>query len=262
MDRIVFRPGKTTRTLFAVLGALVLLHLLVVFCHLVLHVRVTALTQLVDLDLESNLPTFFNSALFFIAAFLFGLHGRMASGSLKRGWFTMAAVFIFLGVDESSQVHEKFMSFTNNLLHRAGTGDGAGGWLFQAWVIPYVAALLVLAAVLARWFLKLDAPLRRGLVISGAVYVAGAVFMEMAGGKLALALPAREASLFPWLPCELYGDPSGCWLFMEPGYIALYTLEETLEMTGLILCVRALLMAFEARNERVFVAVESGERAR
>jgi hypothetical protein len=42
---------------------------------------------------------------------------------------------------------------------------------------------------------------------------------------------------------------------MEPRYIILYTLEETCEMTGLILAIRALLQAFEDKQLRVSISV-------
>lgn len=247
---------QTTRYLFLILGALLALHLWVAFCHLVLHWKVEAMTQLVDLDLEANLPTFFNVSLFFIAAALFYLHGRAEQGAHRRGWFVMAWVFCFLGVDEGSQIHEKFMLFTIRLMNHGHQDAGGLGWFYYAWVIPYGLATIALVVILSGWLLKLRPELRRSLLISGAVYVFGAIFLEMAGGKLARTLPYHDASNFPWLPCNVYDDPASCWLYMEPKYIFLYTMEETCEMTGLILCIRALLKAFEAKHLQVALTVE------
>lgn len=259
MKRIVFPARKTTRILFLILGVLVVLHLFVAFCHLVLHVRVGALTELVDLDLESNLPTFFNALLFFVGSALLYLHGRAGDAKQGKGWAAMALIFVFLGLDEGSQIHEKFMGFTQRLLARGQIGEEAGSWLLNAWVVPYVLALGVLAFILWRWFWRLAPSLRKGLLISGGVYVFGAVGMEMAGSKLIATLPGQDASAFPWLPCDLYGDPSGCWLFMEPRYILLYTLEEVGEMTGLILCIRTLLRHFEANGTQLSLSLAKAE---
>jgi hypothetical protein len=109
--------------------------------------------------------------------------------------------------------------------------------------------------VLSPWLIKLSPVTRKRLVLSGLVYVFGAIFLEMAGGKLSRVLPFRDPSNFPWLPCEIYDDPMACWMYMEPSYIALYTLEELCEMTGLILCIRALLKAFEAEQLHVKLVV-------
>ncbi len=263
MHTIEFRSGKATRVLFTVLAILLALHFTVAFSHLVLHLRVAALSQLADLDLESNLPTFFNCGLFFLAAPLFYLHGRSASPKDRRGWFVMAGIFVFLGIDEGSQIHEKLMNVTNRLLHDSGAGGPAMDWLFFAWVIPYGLALLGLVAVLFRWFTQMEPKLRRNLVISGVVYVSGAIVMEMIGSKVLMSIAPKDVSAYPWMPCEVYGDPSGCWAFMEPGYVALYTVEETLEMTGLILCIRALLQAFERNGQRLSLnlAGEASQRA-
>ena len=261
MHQILFRSRATTRLLFTILGVLVMLHLFVAFCHLVMHWKVEALTQLVDLDLEANLPTFFNVSLFFIASALFYLHGKAAEGKQTHGWMLMAAVFIFLGFDEGSQIHEKFMLFTLRLLDHGKQDGGDLGWFYYAWVIPYGLATIGLVLMLSKWLFNLKPALRNGLIISGIVYVFGAVFLEMAGGKLARTLPYKDASLFPWLPCDSYDDPSGCWLYMEPRYIILYTMEEICEMTGLILCIRILLKAFEAMRLKVNLTVAPDKEA-
>lgn len=251
MHTIEFNSRKTTRLLFTVLGILVVLHLIVAFCHVVLHWRLEALTQLLDLDLESNVPTFFNALLFFIAAALFYMHGKAALPKMRMGWHVMAGVFVFLGFDEGSQIHEKFMLVTLRLLNNGSQTGTDLGWFYYAWVIPYGLAAIALVLVLSRWLLALPPAVRNGLVLSGIVYVFGAVFLEMAGAKLIRTLPFQDASLFPWMPCEVYEDPSSCWMYMDARYIALYTLEETFEMIGLILCIHYLLKAFETSRMKV-----------
>lgn len=254
MHQILFRSHAATRILFIVLGVLVLLSLGVAFCHLVLHWRVEALTQLADVDMESNLPTFFNVFLFFIAGMLFFLHGKVAEGKHRRGWMLMALVFLFLGIDEGSQIHEKLMFITLRTLH-IGKDGGDLSWFYYAWVIPYGLAVIALALALSRWLFHISPALRKNLFISGAVYVFGAIFLEMAGSRLSRTLPFQDASNYPWMPCDVYGGTGACWLYMEPRYILLYTLEETFEMTGLILCIRALLKAFEAKKLNVTLMV-------
>lgn len=262
MQQVLFSSARITRWAFIALGVLLALHLSVAFCHLVLHVKVEALTQLADVDLEANLPTFFNVSLFFFGAALFHLYGRTVVAKERKGWTLIALVFLFLGVDEGSQIHEKFMLFTLRLMSH-GHNEGADpGWFYYAWVIPYGIATFALVLLLSRWLFSLEPSLRKRLIISGAVYVFGAIFLEMAGGKLARTLPYSAPSNFPWLPCDLYEDPASCWMYMEPRYIILYTLEETCEMTGLILCIRALLKAFEHKGLQLSLAISKSEPGR
>src|SRR5690606_23280057 len=173
-------------------------------------------------------------------AILFYLHGKTEAGKKRRGWYLMAVVFIFLGIDEGSQVHEKFMFFSQRLLNTGGIRTADLGWFYYSWVIPYGLAAAGLVLVLSRWLFNLPPKLRRGLILSGSIYLLGAVIMEMASGKASLAT-YHPPSDFPWLPCESYTDFANCWLYMDPAYITLYTLEEILEMTGLILAVHFLL---------------------
>jgi hypothetical protein len=247
-----------TRVLGLSTGILVLAHLIGVFCHLVLHTKAEAYMVLFDLDLEANLPTFFNSLLFFLCAGLMILKGLGRTHVLRRGWYTLAAVFMFLGIDEGSQIHEKFMLVTLRLLnHGAQTGTSMG-WLYYAWVIPYGAAAALLVMILGRWLWHLDPVLRKGLFLSGAVYVFGAVVMEMYSGKLAEgANPVMTAEQLSYIPCEIY--PAGsCHLYTSFAYIAAYTLEETCEMVGLILCIRMLVKALERRGDVVEIRLGAG----
>ena len=258
MNGLVIGPKRTTRILFLVLAFLVALSLFTSFCHLVLHRRVEALTMLADLDTEANLPTLYNVLLFFFGSVLFLLHSMGASVKAARGWKTMAGVFLFLGIDEGSQIHEKFVQFTKRLIDGSG-GETLGGWFYYAWVIPYGLAAIILVVLLSRWIMGLSPLLRKRLVISGIIYIFGAVVMEMAGGKLIQSLSPVDAANYPWMPCRVFGDPSDCWIFMEPRYIAMYTLEETCEMAGLILCIRALLLELADQRKQVAVVVASTE---
>ena len=250
MQGFFLDPKRTTRTLFVVLALLVALSLFTSFCHFVLHWRMEALTQLADLDTEANMPTLYNVLLFFFGAALFWVHGLQKDPKVARGWKTMALVFLFLGVDEGSQIHEKFMQFTKRLMEDSGS-DALGGWFYYAWVIPYGLAAFVLVLLLSHWLFGLSPTLRKRLIISGIIYVFGAVFMEMAGGKVIASMTPVDPANYPWMPCRVFGDTADCWIFMEPKYIAMYTLEETCEMAGLILCIRALLLEFAAQGKRL-----------
>ncbi|MBP8824817.1 MAG: hypothetical protein KBH07_14335, partial [Flavobacteriales bacterium] len=86
--------------------------------------------------------------------------------------------------------------------------------------------------------------------------VAGAIGFEMAGSKVGWTFTPQDSSLFPWMPCELYNDPSSCWLFMEPAYLFACTMEETLEMTGLILCIHFLMRQFERKGQQLVLSLE------
>jgi hypothetical protein len=206
------------------------------------------------MDLEANLPSFFNASLFFIGAALFHLHAKTAESRERAGWLLMAAVFIFLGIDEGSQVHEQFIQFTRRLIDNGDRSGRGLQWLYFAWIVPYGAALIGLGLLLFRWFFRLSPSLRKHLLISGAVYLFGAVCLEMVGGKVADGMLEAPATPYSSMILDVYG-PSSSPLYMDPLYIATYTLEETFEMTGLILCIGSLLRAFEAKHLQVSLSL-------
>jgi hypothetical protein len=232
--RTVLSPRRVTRTLLLVFLGLLLAHGVVQFAHMVLHRPFGALTLLFDMDLEDNMPTFFNCTLFFIGAALFFLSGQGMEKRAGRPWYVMALVFVFLGIDEGAQVHEQFMLVTLRLI---GWDHGHMGWLYYAWVIPYGIAAALLGVYMLRFLMRLPVTLRNGLFLSGVIYVLGAVVMEALSGKIA------EAAHDTDLPSNL-------------AYCMTITLEETLEMIGLILCIHTMMVSLAARAMRISVQLE------
>ncbi|MBX2978272.1 MAG: hypothetical protein KF905_03165 [Flavobacteriales bacterium] len=240
--------------LFAVLAGLLAMHTFVALSHLVFQNEVSALTVLFDMDREANVPTLFNVLLFFLGAVLFYLLGRAEQGRDRWAWRLMVFAFIFLGVDEGSQIHERFMLFTLRLMGHDGTTGAEMGFLYYAWIIPYFIAAVVLFGVLGRWLLRLEAQLRWGLLLSGAIFVFGAVFMESFSGNVAAGIVSNtwNPADHPSIPCHAY--PAGqCMLYADPLYVALYTMEEMMEMSGLILCAGFLMRGLERREAKVLL---------
>ncbi len=224
------------RVTFILLSAFVFLlvmHVLVQAGHIGLHWAMGAMTLLFDMDLENNMPAFFNAGLFFIAAALFYLAGRSERQVAPRPWYILAVVFLFLGIDEGSQVHEQFMIVTLKLI---GWNEHHMGWLYYAWTIPYVIATVALGAIMLPFVVKLPAATRTPLVLSGVIYVTGAVGMEMWSGKIA------EAAFDTDLPHNL-------------AYCSVITIEESLEMLGLILCIHTLMRVHEQRATSFAVTI-------
>jgi hypothetical protein len=93
-----------------------------------------------------------------------------------------------------------------------------GGFLRFAWVLPALVLLPALAAVFAGFLRRLE-PRRRGqFLLAGALYVAGAVGMEVVGGKVYFANGDEASAL----------------------YAVCFHLEETLELLGVSLFIAAL----------------------
>jgi len=151
------------------------------------HQSLFGLVRLLDLDEEANIPTYFSVLQLNIAAcllWMIGGHARRRADPYARHWMVLAAIFVFLGLDELAQVHEL-------LSHPLRMSMHVDGMLRYAWVIPYGALALVVGAAYLGFLMHL--PTRTGwlLVTSGLIYVGGAAGLEMYGGYLETKLGAE-----------------------------------------------------------------------
>ncbi len=174
----------------------------------------------VILDFEANLPTWFSTMLLAIVAVLFRIHAGAASRRESRYWNALAILFVVLSIDESISMHEMMTDPIRAM--------GARHLFHFAWVIPALAGLVVLTALIGPFLWRLPDPLRRRLFTSAVVFVSGAIGFEMIGG---------------WWS-EQHGT-------MNAIHGAIMTCEETMEITGLWLAVRALAADVESVTVRL-----------
>lgn len=172
---------------------------------------------LLHFDREQNLPTLFSVLLLLGAS---GLAVRQASAQpdqavLRTGWRIVATVLALMAIDEFASVHERVDAAMRYYL-------GTDFLPYAAWPIPYVLGLAALGAMLWRWLLALDRWQAVALLIAGTIYLGGAVGMEFIAGEYLTHIDPHHAGV-----TDLRRD-------------LLATLEETLEMTGLILLIQAL----------------------
>lgn len=170
------------------------------------------LVPLFSFNAEANIPTLFSSILMLIASALtFTIsQSYRSSGGPFLPWLGLTLIFLFLAIDEFASLHERLTLVMRETLNTSGL-------FFYAWVIPYGLALLLFLSLYVRFLLKLPRKIMFLFVLSGAVFVSGAIGFELLGGR-------HE---------ELHGTNN----FL---YSIYFTLEELLEMVGLILYIYAL----------------------
>ena len=176
--------------------------------------KASVLARLFLLDEEANVPTLFAFAQLSLCWVLLALVAvrRIASGEQHAVyWLFLAAIFFLMAFDEAASLHER------TIPHLRAALD-VGGWLYFAWVIPAIVFLGVLGAAYLRFLLALPRPIMRLFLLAGAIYVAGALVVEMPEGA--------------------YAQAHG---FKNVGFHLFATVEETLEMAGLAVFAYALL---------------------
>lgn len=221
------RPATVARRLTIIAAVLAVAH--VVF--FVLRYRydrdyVMGLAPLFDFQLENTMPSYFSALLLMAAAGLIAVIGlalRDARRPWWRHWLGMSLVFVFLSCDEMLALHERLMFPVRNAL-------GTSGLLYSAWVIPYGIAVLILGFIYLRFLLALYPKTRVRFLVAGALFMMGAVVLEVLSGA-------------EW---EQYQTRT---LLLE-GYILF---EDLFEMAGVIVFIWALLHEIGREGIRIGV---------
>lgn len=128
-----------------------------------------------DLDTEANLPTWFTTVLLFcssLCAALIAALRRHASAPLWPYWWAVSGIFLYLSVDEATQLHESW----GNIHPAIAQLDGV---FHYSWVVPALALVALSALIFAKFFFSLPQRTQRLLLLASAVYLLGAIGMEM-----------------------------------------------------------------------------------
>lgn len=217
----VIRVSRAVRFLVFVAGTLLLIHLLVLVAkHGLGHGRLLGAVRFFHFDEESNLPTWFSSVLALIGAALFSVLWRRfpLGGRRAHAWLLLSFCFVYISIDEVGLIHEQ-------LIVPVREQFGMSGPLYFAWVVPYGLAVLILAMAFVPFVRRLDSGDRGRFITAAVVYLTGALGGDLIGG---------------WLYESLEGQRT-------LAYDLVTTCEETLEMAGLILLIRAQLLMLRNR---------------
>ena len=185
------------------------------------HDGVYGLIRLFDLDEENNIPTFFSTSLLLIADLLLWIITivkRTSRAPYAFGWTILALIFLCLAVDEAASIHELLDRPVKELL-----GNRASGIFYYSWVIPSMAFTLFLGLFLSKFMLHLPTQTLSFFVLAAVLYIGGAIGVELIGGR--------------------YDEQHG---FQNLPYAMIVTIEEALEMAGLIVFIYALMTYIEA----------------
>lgn len=213
------------RRVLVVLGAIILV--LLVFSvtgrystHLLGHGRLLGFVHGFNVDGEGNVPAHFSALMLLSVSILAGVIAswvRRTDGLFYGHWVGLALIFAFLAADELNSFHEK-------LNRPMGALVDADGILYFAWVVPGMAVVALFGLAYARFFWHLPGRWKKLFVVSGVVFVSGAIGVELIGGWY----------VSHYDPTTFTGGPRFT-------YALIATVEEALEMIGIATFIYALL---------------------
>lgn len=176
---------------------------------------IQSVVRATNMDREGNLPSLFSASLLGLAALLLWLIRRVTPGARPsrdlRAWAGLSWIFVYLCTDEYMHLHEIIMDPFRDILQ-------ASGFLRYTWVIPYGAFCLLLLIWLWPFLRRLPPGSRSRFLWAGAIFLSGTLGTELISGQVETFLGVGNRFV-----------------------LALTTLEEGLEMLGIILFIAALL---------------------
>ncbi len=165
------------------------------------------LLTLLSLSYEGNLPTWYSAALLALCGGLLAVIANAAERERWR-WWLLCAGFFYISFDETVGIHEAVDAMFENTT----------GVFYFGWVLPAAAIVAVLGLLYLPFLRRLPRASRRRFVLSGAVYLTGALLLE--------------------LPLGLWTEHAGNENLV---YAAIDLVEESLEMIGASLFLVALI---------------------
>jgi len=228
---LILSPKNITRFFLIIVSILTLAHLVGLFFRFVLqHDYVYGIVPFFDLNGERNFPAMYSAVSMIVCAGFLGLIGlakRRSRQPYGFHWLGFGFIFLFLAVDEFLQLHDKLHEPMVNALDLSGL-------LFVGWVVPYAAAGIVLLGVYYKFLINLPKRTMIWFFASGFVFLAGAMGIEAVSGR----------------HIELYGR--------DTAYVLIYTLEEMLELAGILMFIYALASYIDTELKDLRIRITSG----
>ncbi len=136
--------------------------------------------QMLDLNAESTIPTWFASSQLLVTGFLFLIVGQTARArsEFSHVFFpSIGACFIALSMDEASGIHESITALLQKFSFFPRFTDGHG-----IWIPIYIVTALLLAALLRRDIFAMFLNFRKEALVLGfgiGVFIFGGIGLEI-----------------------------------------------------------------------------------
>ena len=145
--------------------------------------HVYGLARLFDVDREQSIPTWYATLSLALAAALLGVHAavsRRTRDGLGAYWLVLAVGFALMSIDEVATIHERLGGSLGDRM--VSSKEGA---FYFYWVAPALVLVAVVGLAFIHFLWCLPSATRWRLVGAGALFVGGAVGMEMVNGNTA-----------------------------------------------------------------------------
>ncbi len=220
--RIVFSTKRITRLLAVTVILLTIASFGVQYAKYCLgHGQLLGAVRVFDADREGNIPTWYSSITLLICAALLAVIAAFAKEKRNRHWLywaVLSAIFFYFSMDEAASIHELLILPLRTYLN-------ADSFFYWSWVVVGMAFVLVFLVAYFRFILSLPVGTRNLFVLAGFLFISGSIGMELVSGNYYC----------------LHGTK------MDLPYAIMTTIEEFLEMTGILIFIYALMVYLQSQ---------------
>lgn len=216
--KLTLKPTRILKVLLLIILFLLVANIIGIYSYFRYDSLYGDIVQFFDFDTEFNIPTYFSSVILLFSSVLLFLISRYHKnhGLTRVLWLFLSIIFLGLSMDEFMVIHERTSQIMRDNFNLSGA-------LFYAWVIPYGIVALAVGLLFYFYILrKLPKRIRNLLILSGIVFLSGAVGVEMVSSALRVSHDEFDLTT-----------------------AILYTVEETMEMLGISLFIYGLLSYLE-----------------
>ncbi|MGH6996917.1 MAG: hypothetical protein ACREEO_01935 [Phenylobacterium sp.] len=180
------------------------------------------LFELFDLNGENNVPTWFTSMVWAMAAGLAMVASRreFSPDTITRlSWSLLGGVFLLLSLDEVGSLHERLLGLAGDTIKRSlGLADS----FYYSWAPMGMLMVILIAGLFVPFLLRIPRGAAARLILAGGVFLSGSLAIETIGSSYEAGwIASSDVFRISWH--------------------RLIFVEEVLEMIGAILAVHALL---------------------
>ena len=207
------------RTLWVVVGTLLLIHVVLNLIHYEVYKLPWLVRQIFDVDEEDSFPTWYSASALLLTASVLWVNARshrQNTHAHRWHWYGLAIGFMLLSVDEIAGMHETLNSVTD-----------------VSWAVPGGFLVLFIGGIYLTFLFQIEKKTAIQFVIGGAIFVGGAVGVEF------LTEPYLENDELNTLAYNL-------WTAVEEG----------MEMGGVLIFLKALLISMKAGHPEATVRIK------
>ncbi|MGI9553298.1 MAG: hypothetical protein ACR2NC_00110 [Thermodesulfobacteriota bacterium] len=177
-----FRPKTVLVFLLAISLGLFLFDIFLVYLGYKFNLWYTSKTftqfqNLFSLLFETSIPTFFSTLNLLLSSVLLWVIAKnteLTEGKNRKLWISLSVIFLFLALDEGTQIHELIGVYTNSIFNFP-----PGHPFHYSWVIPYSVLILIIGLLYLKFLFTLPVAIRNGIIAAGLLFVLGAIGLEM-----------------------------------------------------------------------------------